>query len=241
MTKKRQMTFSFVRGALAILIALLVATLLIFISADGSTIAEKLSATGAALKQMLVGPLFRMGKNGTSFDLKRLTDILSEMTPIIFTGLAVCIMFSANQFNLGAEGGIMLGAFVTSMVAIYVPMASGLHPVVAVLIGSLATGALMLIPALLKTKLDVSEMVCSLMLNYIVMYIIKFLLNMYFADKSKGQIQTYEFQPTSAIAPLIDNGSKLSYGFLVAIAVVIVCGLFMYRTHWGYSIRMIGI
>ncbi|MBQ5749226.1 MAG: ABC transporter permease, partial [Oscillospiraceae bacterium] len=81
----------------------------------------------------------------------------------------------------------------------------------------------------------------SLMLNYIVMYIIKFLLNMYFADKSKGQIQTYEFQSTSAIAPLIDNGSKLSYGFLVAIAVVIVCGLFMYRTHWGYSIRMIGI
>lgn len=241
MTKKRQMTFSFVRGALAILIALLVATLLIFISADGSTIAEKFSATGAALKQMLVGPLFRMGKNGTSFDLKRLTDILSEMTPIIFTGLAVCIMFSANQFNLGAEGGIMLGAFVTSMVAIYVPMASGLHPIVAVLIGSLATGALMLIPALLKTKLDVSEMVCSLMLNYIVMYIIKFLLNMYFADKSKGQIQTYEFQSTSAIAPLIDNGSKLSYGFLVAIAVVIVCGLFMYRTHWGYSIRMIGI
>ncbi len=241
MTKKRQMTFSFVRGALAILIALLVATVLIFISADGSTIAEKFSATGEALKQMLVGPLFRMGKNGTSFDLKRLTDILSEMTPIIFTGLAVCIMFSANQFNLGAEGGIMLGAFVTSMVAIYVPMASGLHPIVAVLIGSLATGALMLIPALLKTKLDVSEMVCSLMLNYIVMYIIKFLLNMYFADKSKGQVQTYEFCPTSAIAPLIDNGSKLSYGFLVALGVVVICGLFMYRTHWGYSIRMIGI
>ena len=241
MTKKRQMTFSFVRGALAILIALLVATVLIFISADGASIAEKFSATGSALKQMLVGPLFRMGKNGVSFDLKRLTDILSEMTPIIFTGLAVCIMFSANQFNLGAEGGIMFGAFISSMVAIYAPMAAGLHPVVAVLIGSLATGALMLIPALLKTKLDVSEMVCSLMLNYIVMYIIKFLLNVYFADKSKGQIQTYAFQPTSAIAPLIDNGSKLSYGFLVALGVVVICGLFMYRTHWGYSIRMIGI
>ena len=65
MTKKRELMFSIVRGLLAILIALLVATLLIFISANGESVSEKLSSTGDALKQMLVGPLFRMGKNGT--------------------------------------------------------------------------------------------------------------------------------------------------------------------------------
>ena len=112
MTKKRQILFSVTRGLLAILIAILVATLLIFLSADGNSFAAKLSATGDALKQLLVGPLFRMGRSGTTFDFKRLTDILASMIPIIFTGLSVCIMFSANQFNLGAEGGIMLGAFV---------------------------------------------------------------------------------------------------------------------------------
>ena len=62
MTKKRELIFSIVRGLLAILIALLVATLLIFISANGESVSEKLSSTGDALKQMLVGPLFRMGK-----------------------------------------------------------------------------------------------------------------------------------------------------------------------------------
>ena len=102
MTKKRQILFSVIRGLLAILIALLVATLLIFLSADGSSFSEKLSATGDALKQLLVGPLFRMGRSGTTFDFKRLTDILASMIPIIFTGLSVCVMFSANQFNLGA-------------------------------------------------------------------------------------------------------------------------------------------
>ena len=96
---------------------------------------------------MLVGPLFRMGKNGTRFETKRLTDILASMIPIIFTGLSVCIMFSANQFNLGAEGGIMLGAFVTGMAAIYLPMAAGLHPIVAILLGGLAVGVMMLLPA----------------------------------------------------------------------------------------------
>ena len=200
MTKKRELMFSIVRGLLAILIALLVATLLIFISANGESVSEKLSSTGDALKQMLVGPLFRMGKNGTRFETKRLTDILASMIPIIFTGLSVCI-----------------------------------------LLGGLAVGVMMLLPALLKSKLDVSEMVCSLMLNYIVMYLIKFVLNTYLADKSKGQIQSYEFLESAKIAQLVDDGSKLSVGFLIAIAAVILCGLFMYRTRWGYAIRMIGI
>jgi len=241
MTKRRQVVFTLVRGAVAILIALLVATVLIFVSADGAGFSEKLAATGEALRQMLAGPLFRLSKTGASFDLKRLTDIFAAMIPIIFTGLSVCIMFSANQFNLGAEGGIMLGAFVTAMIAIYVPMAAGLHPVAAVLIGSLSVAVMMLLPALLKTRLGVSEMVCSLMLNYIVMYLIKFLLNTYLADKTKGQIQSYEFLKTSLIAPMIDTGAKLSWGFLVALAAVVLCGLFMYRTRWGYAIRMIGI
>ena len=245
MTKKRQIGFTIVRSFVAILIALLVATLLIFISADGAGVAEKLNATGSALKQLLVGPLFRMGKNGTRFEAKRLADILATMIPIIFTGLSVCIMFAANQFNLGAEGGIMLGAFVSAMVAIYVPLPAGLHPVVAVLAGGLAVGIMMLLPALLKTKLNVSEMVCSLMLNYIVMYIIKFVMNTYLADKSKGQIQSYPFLETSTIGPIVNNtvfsGSKLTWGFVVAIVAVILCGLFMYRTRWGYTIRMIGI
>lgn len=241
MTKKRQLIFTLVRGFVAIMIAMLVAMVLIFISSEGDSFGSKLAATGSALKQMLLGPLFRMGKGSTTFEFKRLTDILSSMIPIIFTGLAVCVMFSANQFNLGAEGGIMLGAFAASMVAIYIAVPAGLHPILAVLFAAIVVAALMLIPALLKTKLGVSEMVCSLMLNYVVMYIIKFLMNTYLSDKSKGQIQTYEFQGSATIAPLVDNGSKLSWGFIIALIVVVLCGLFMFRTRWGYAIRMIGI
>lgn len=246
MTKKRQLRFTIIRSLVAILIALLVATILIFISASGSTFADKLDATREALKQMLLGPLFRFSKkNGTAFEAKRLADILAAMIPTIFTGLSVCVMFSANQFNLGAEGGIMLGAFVAAMVAIYVPLPAGLHPIVAVLIGGAVVALVMLLPALLKTKLNVSEMVCSLMLNYIIMYVIKFLMNTYLADKSRGQIMSYNFRGTSAIGPIINNpvfsGAKLSWGFVVAIVVVVLCGLFMYRSPWGYAIRMIGI
>ena len=246
MTKRRQIRFTIIRSLVAILIALLVATLLIFISASGQTFQDKLEATREALKQMLAGPVFRFSKkNGTAFEAKRLADILAAMIPTIFTGLSVCVMFSANQFNLGAEGGIMLGAFVTSMAAIYIPMPAGLHALVAVLLGGIAVAAVMLLPAFLKSKLDVSEMVCSLMLNYIIMYILKFLMNTYLADKSRGQIMSYAFRETSAIPPIVNNsvftGAKLSWGFVVAIIAVILCGLLMYRSRWGYAIRMIGI
>ena len=75
MTKRRQLRFTLIRTLMAIGIALAVAALLIFISSTGSTFAEKLDATKEALKQMLIGPLFRMSaKKGTSFEAKRFTD-----------------------------------------------------------------------------------------------------------------------------------------------------------------------
>ena len=111
MTKKRSVWFSLLRGALAITIALFVAMLLIFISSEGETVAEKLTTTQNALKQLLIGPLFKTNSKGEigAFQSKRFTDILASMIPIMFTGLSICVMFSANQFNLGAEGGCMLG------------------------------------------------------------------------------------------------------------------------------------
>lgn len=245
MNKRQSLLFSLIRGGAAIFIALLVTTLLIFISAGapdgasfGSAMSAKLSLTGGALRQLLIGPAFRA--NGT-ISAKNLSDILASMIPIIFTGLATCVMFSANQFNLGAEGGVMLGAFTAAMAAIYLDLPVGLLAVVCVLIAAASVGAMMLIPAVLKARLGVSEMVNSLMLNYVVMYLIKYLLNTYLADKSKGQIQSYPFQAGAAIPQLVDNGSKLSWGFVLALAFVVLTTLFMYRTRWGYAIRMIGI
>lgn len=245
MTKKRQITFSVIRTLLALTIALIVAMVLIFISASGDTPSEKFSAMGSALQQLLIGPLFRVGNGSIAFEGKRLADVLAAMIPITFTGLSVCIMFAANQFNMGAEGGIMLGAFISAIVAIYVPMPAGLHTVIAVIIGGIVVGAVMLVPAILKVKLDVSEMVCSLMLNYIIMYVLKYLMNTSYADKTKGQIQTYPFLNSAKIAPIINNatfaGAKLTWGFVVALIAVVCCGFFMYRSRWGYQIRMIGI
>ena len=210
MSKKNSIKFSVVRAIAALAIALVVTFLLIFLSADGASIGERLSNTMAALQQMLVRPFFKKSGN---FATKNFCDILAGMIPIMFTGLATCIMFSANQFNLGAEGGIMLGAFVTAVVAIYVPLPGALLPIVAILAGGLAVALIMLVPAVLKAKLGVSEMVNSLMLNYIIMYILNFLMNAHLADRSKGITQTYPFRENAILPQIVDNGSRFSWGW----------------------------
>ncbi len=191
---------------------------------------------GTALECLLIRPVF----SGGSLNVKSIWAILGRMTPIIFTGLGVCVMFSANQFNLAGEGTTMLGGFIGGLIAIYIPMSAGLHPAVCILAGAVVGGLAMLIPAIIKVKLNASEMVCSLMLNYVIMYIILHFLNNTFADRSKGSTQTYPFLETAKVTKLIP-GTELTWGFLAAIAATAVIAVFMFRTRWGYAIRMIGI
>jgi simple sugar transport system permease protein len=232
MNDRKLLVFNLLRGAAAIVLALLVAAVFIFLSSD-----EPLNA----LKYLLLGPVVSFKATGNVFNTTSFLTILAAMIPTIFSGLAVCVMFSANQFNLGGEGAIMLGGFVGALLGIYLKLNTGLHQVVCVLAGAIAGGLIMLIPAILKVKLKASEMVTSLMMNYVVMFVILHFLNFVFADRSKGATQTYPFLDTAKIPEIVANGTKLTWGFVVALIFVVIIALFMYRTKWGYAIRMIGI
>ena len=227
MENKSQTMFEFFRGFIAIAIAILVAFILILISADDP---------GQALECLLIRPIFSNG----ALNVKSILTIFARMTPIIFTGLAVCVMFSANQFNLGGEGAIMLGGFIAALIAIYLPMATGVHSLVAILAATVVGGLVMIVPAVIKVKLKASEMVCSLMMNYVIMYVILHFVNNVFADRSKGATQTYPFMASGIIPKMIPN-TELSWGFVVALIATVLVAFFMYRTRWGYAIRMIGI
>ena len=232
MNDRRLLLFSLLRGLAAILLALAVAAIFIFLSSD-----EPLTA----LKYMLLGPVVSFKATGNEFNTISFLTILAAMIPTIFSGLAVCVMFSANQFNLAWEGAIMLGGFVGALLGIYLNLNTGLHQVVCVLAGAVAGGLIMLIPAVLKVKLGASEMVTSLMMNYVVMFVILHFLNFVFADRSKGATQTFPFLESAKIPEIVANGTKLTWGFVIALVFVVIIALFMYRTKWGYAIRMIGI
>ncbi len=232
MNNRRLLLFDIIRGAAAILLALAVGAIFIFLCSDEPV---------TALRYLLTGPIVSMKGGVASFNTTGFYTILAAMIPTIFTGLAVCVMFSANQFNLAGEGCVMAGGFVAALLGIYLPMHTGMHALVCIAIATVVCGAVMYIPAVLKVKLGASEMVTSLMMNYIIMYIVLHFLNNNFADRSKGSTQTYAFAETARIPSLVPGGSKLTWGFIVALIFVVLVALFMYRTRWGYAIRMVGI
>ena len=231
MRSKREILFGFVRGGAAILVALAVAIIFIFICSD---------TPGKAIEYLLLKPVLNTGADGISFNARSLYVVLSRMIPTVFTGLAVCVMFSANQFNLAGEGAVMLGGFVAALCGVYWAMPAGVHVTVCILMGALSCAVVMLVPALLKTKLGASEMVSSLMLNYVIQYVVLHFLNNDFADRSKGSTQTFPFAETSKVPDLV-QGTDLTWGFVIALITTVIAAVFMYRTRWGYAIRMIGI
>src|SRR5690554_3467990 len=117
------------------------------------------------------------------FDTSGILKTLHFASPLILTGLAIAITFKANIFNMGVEGATVLGGFFAGVVGFSL---QGLPPLVHVtlcLLTGIITGMLYtLIPAILKAYFKVDEMVVTLMLNYVVVELVKFLAQGVFRD-----------------------------------------------------------
>ncbi|NMA18354.1 MAG: ABC transporter permease [Clostridiaceae bacterium] len=232
MLDRRMTQFNILRGAVAIFFALFVAAIFVFLTSESPL---------ESLRYLLIGPLVSVKNGAVSFNMRNMLEVLAAMIPTIFTGLAVCVMFSANQFNLAGEGCVYVGAFVGGLIGVYWDLPPFIHPLVATLVAGVVCAVIMLIPALAKVILGASEMVTSLMLNYVMLYVSMHFLNFHFANRSRGATMTHDFRESARVFQIVPGTSKLSWGFIAALILTVIMWFFMYRTRWGYSIRMIGI
>ncbi len=221
-SKGKGLLFEAIRTLVAISIALILAVLLITLVSDDPA---------EALNKFLLGPL-------ASF--KRFSNVIEMAIPFIFTGLAVCIMFQAKQFNMIAEGGFFIGGVAAAYIAIKVALPMGIHPAVAIIFGGFIGGLAGLIPGLLKSKWKADEFVSSLMLNYVLLYAGLYVINYILRDENAGSMASYLFSE-SAKLPVMVPGTRLHFGLILAIVAIILTYLFLYRSKWGYSIRMTGL
>jgi general nucleoside transport system permease protein len=218
---RQQKLFEVGRTALAIAIALTIALVVILVVSEDP---------GEALGKFLLGPLD---------SLRHIGNVIELMIPLTFTGIAISVMFSAAQFNLGAEGGFFIGAIGASFVAINFNLPPVIHPFVAVLFGGLVGSLFCGIPAALKVKWGASELVSSLMFNYIALFFGLFLINYVMRDVNAGAMVSHQFKTTALLAKLVPK-TRISFGLFVAILLIVVAALFMQRTRWGYRIRLTG-
>ena len=213
--------FELGRTLLAILIALALALAIILAISD---------VPGEALKYFLIGPVD---------SLRHVGNVLELMIPLIFTGLAVSIMFSSAQFNLGTEGAFFFGAIGASFIAVNWSLPPVIHPAIAILWGGVIGAVFCGIPGLLKIKWGASELVSSLMFNYIAFFFGLYLINYFLRDVNAGAMVSHPLGETAKLVKLIPK-TKVHFGILIAIVMILLSALFLYRTRWGYRIRVLG-
>jgi ABC-type uncharacterized transport system permease subunit len=213
--------FELGRTLLAILISLALAMVIIFLISD---------VPGQALKYFLLGPLD---------SLRHIGNVVEMMIPLIFTGLAISIMFSSAQFNLGAEGAFFFGAIGASFIAVNWNLPPVIHPAVAILWGGVIGAVFCGIPGFLKIKWGASELVSSLMFNYIALFFGLYLINYFLRDVNAGAMVSHPLAESAKLIKLIPK-TKVHFGILIAIVMILLSAVFLFRTRWGYRIRVVG-
>lgn len=185
----------------------------------------------AAFFELLINPLT---KNSARLD------ILVLATPIILTGVAVSLAFACGYYNIGAEGQLYAGAIAAGWIGTLVEGASPFVAIPLMLVGGFTAGALWaLLPALLKVRLRVDEVVTTLLLNSVMLFIVSALLNGPWRDPETGWPQS----PTIAEAaqfPQIIARSRVHLGFLVALVVAALVWWLLTRTRFGLELRAVG-
>ncbi len=159
--------------------------------------------------------------------------------PLILTGLGIAITFKANIFNMGVEGAAVLGAFFAGVAGFSIKgINPGLHVTLCLLIGMIVGMMVTLIPAILKAYFKVNEMVVTLMLNYVVVEIVKFLAQGVFKDPSSGYVSTYAIADSAMFKKIFN--SDLTFFFFIAILVLAIFYVVFNKSKLGFEITAMG-
>jgi simple sugar transport system permease protein len=183
------------------------------------------------------GRLFQ-GALGSTFAL---TETLARATPLILTGLAAAVAFRAKLWNIGAEGQLYAGALAAVAVGSgALGLTGGLLMPAAVLAGALAGALLLLVPALLKVRLGVDEVVTTLLLNFVVLLFVQMMLEGPLQDPmSMGWPQSPPVLPEAELPELLPR-TRLHLGLVLALVLAVLAWLYTTRTVWGFEARAVG-
>ena len=183
-------------------------------------------------------------------DIGVLSDTIVKATPIILTALACSIAFRMKLWNIGAEGQFIMGAWGASAIVlapIVAPESSGwlFLPVMAV--AGMLVGAIWgYIPGYLKAKFNVNEIISTLMLNYVAISWVNFWV---FAVWTEGGFQMSPKFPEASWLPRLSQyastipffrGLTTHAGLILGIIAAVILWFIVYRSRWGYEIRLIG-
>lgn len=181
-------------------------------------------------------------------DPRNMGEILVMAAPLIFTALGFAIANAAGCFNIGLSGQALAGWVASIYVAFSIPEGTSQFITVTacVLAGALAGMIAGLIPGVLRAYFGTSEVIVTIMMNYILLYTSTHLINNVMPSSwisTKGVTNPIPANASLQTSFLqeISNNSRLNIGIFLAIIAIILMGLLMKKTTLGFEVRSVGL
>lgn len=206
------------------------------LSLGGTLVAMSVLVWALGASPIQVVKSIAVGALGNSFNIGQ-TIVTTGI--LVATALAAAIPFSARLWNVGGEGQMTVGAIAAAVLGIVLSETWSRWVLVPlVMIGSMAAGALFgALPGWLKARFDASEVVTTLMLNFVAASGAAWII---FEVYPEGFVQRTESIHAGAELTRPIEGSLIDIGILVALAAAVIAWFVMRQTRLGFSIRAIG-
>ena len=166
-------------------------------------------------------------------------EIFVKACPLILTGVGCAVAFQAGFFNIGAEGQFYAGALAGTACALYLPFQGPVNIAAAIAAGFLFGGLLALVAAILKARFHISEIIVTIMLNYIVINFLGYAVRTFLKDPAGNVPQSAKIDPVSQLQPIIAS-TRFHSGILLAFAAALIMWFLMSRTTAGYELKAVG-
>jgi ABC-type uncharacterized transport system permease subunit len=171
-------------------------------------------------------------------------ETLVKATPLLLVALGICIAFRGDVINIGGEGQMIMGAIFATWVGLALTSWPGWVVISLAMLAGFLGGAIWGgIPGLLKAYFNVNEILSTVMMNSIAVYLMNFLLRGPMIDPSQAELaskipQTARLLDAFRLPRLVPT--RLHLGILIAVALAFLVYIVLWRTTLGYRIRAVG-
>lgn len=168
-------------------------------------------------------------------------EIFVKACPLVLTGLGCAVAYRTGFFNIGAEGQFYVGAMVSTLVALHCTAVPGAARIIlALAAGFLAGGLWALIAAIFKAKFNISEIIVTIMLNYIAINFLGYAVRSFLMDPEGNVPQSAKIDKAVQLGNLIP-ATRFHAGILIAVVCVFVVWFFLEKTTMGYELKAVGL
>jgi len=171
-------------------------------------------------------------------------DSLSEVgvktCPLLFTGIAMVIAFRAGVWNIGGEGQLLLGAIAMAWLGSRLALPDWLGLPLVLAAAAMAGGGWAALAAVLKRQRAVSEVISTIMLNFVALQLVSYLVHGPLMEAA-GQYPQTDAVSAALRLPRLFATHRLHLGFLIALGVAALAQVLLFRTVLGYQMRAAGL